>query len=149
MPAQYKRIGKGGKEVWIQASYNPIIDVNGKPFKVVKYATDITAQVKASRGAQTAVQQSQDVIGQRKNDLTQRIPLEGKTGEIGELCGGVNGLLDTIADSDQRDQVGLARSDQRLGGNLGTPRPICRSAPRSRPRAWKRPRRRWRRSRRR
>ena len=41
---QYKRIGKGGKEVWIQASYNPIMDLNGKPFKVVKYATDITEQ---------------------------------------------------------------------------------------------------------
>ena len=40
--AEYKRIGKGGKEVWIQASYNPILDVNGKPFKVVKFATDIT-----------------------------------------------------------------------------------------------------------
>jgi methyl-accepting chemotaxis protein len=43
--AEYKRIGKGGKEVWIQASYNPILDMNGKPFKVVKYATDITEQV--------------------------------------------------------------------------------------------------------
>jgi len=42
--AEYKRIGKGGKEVWIQASYNPILDLNGKPFKVVKYATDVTAQ---------------------------------------------------------------------------------------------------------
>ncbi len=40
--AEYKRIGKGGREVWIQASYNPIFDLNGKPFKVVKYATDIT-----------------------------------------------------------------------------------------------------------
>jgi methyl-accepting chemotaxis protein len=43
--AEYKRIGKGGKEVWIQASYNPILDLNGRPFKVVKYATDTTAQV--------------------------------------------------------------------------------------------------------
>jgi methyl-accepting chemotaxis protein len=43
--AEYKRVGKGGKEVWIQASYNPILDMNGKPFKVVKYATDTTAQV--------------------------------------------------------------------------------------------------------
>ena len=41
---QYKRLGKGGKEIWIQASYNPILDLNGKPYKVVKYATDITAQ---------------------------------------------------------------------------------------------------------
>jgi methyl-accepting chemotaxis protein len=43
--AEYKRIGKGGKEVWIQASYNPILDLNGKPFRVVKYATDTTDQV--------------------------------------------------------------------------------------------------------
>ncbi len=41
---EYKRIGKGGREVWIQASYNPILDTNGKPFKVVKFATDVTAQ---------------------------------------------------------------------------------------------------------
>jgi methyl-accepting chemotaxis protein len=40
---EYRRVGKGGAEVWIQASYNPILDMNGKPFKVVKYATDITA----------------------------------------------------------------------------------------------------------
>ena len=40
--AEYKRIGKGGREVWIQASYNPILDKHGKPFKVVKFATDIT-----------------------------------------------------------------------------------------------------------
>ena len=42
---EYKRIGKGGKDVWIQASYNPILGLNGKPFKVVKYATDTTKQV--------------------------------------------------------------------------------------------------------
>jgi methyl-accepting chemotaxis protein len=42
--AEYKRIGKGGKEVWILASYNPLIDEAGKPFGVVKFASDITAQ---------------------------------------------------------------------------------------------------------
>ncbi|SMF08126.1 methyl-accepting chemotaxis sensory transducer with Pas/Pac sensor [Pseudobacteriovorax antillogorgiicola] len=41
---QFKRLAKGGKEVWIQASYNPILDEQGKPFKVVKFATDITEQ---------------------------------------------------------------------------------------------------------
>ncbi|MEQ1885630.1 MAG: methyl-accepting chemotaxis protein [Bryobacteraceae bacterium] len=41
---EFKRIGKGGREVWIQAFYNPILDLNGRPFKVVKYATDITQQ---------------------------------------------------------------------------------------------------------
>jgi methyl-accepting chemotaxis protein len=87
---QYKRIGKGGREVWIQASYNPILDADGKPMKVVKYATDVTAQV-------TAVQQTQEVVAATKNnDLTRRIPLEGKTGDIARLCAGVNGLLDTM-----------------------------------------------------
>jgi methyl-accepting chemotaxis protein len=44
---QFRRMGKGGREVWIQASYNPICDANGAPFKVVKYATDITPQIMA------------------------------------------------------------------------------------------------------
>ena len=44
-------VGKGGKEVWIQASYNPILDANGKPFKVVKYATDVTAAGAAARSS--------------------------------------------------------------------------------------------------
>jgi methyl-accepting chemotaxis protein len=47
--AQYKRVGKGGREVWIEASYNPVLDLNGKPWKVVKFATDIT-QSKAQSG---------------------------------------------------------------------------------------------------
>ncbi len=40
--SEYKRIGKNGKVVWINASYNPIFDLNGKPYKVVKFATDVT-----------------------------------------------------------------------------------------------------------
>ena len=42
--AEYKRIGKGNKEVWIHATYNPINDANGKPFKIVKFASEITTQ---------------------------------------------------------------------------------------------------------
>jgi methyl-accepting chemotaxis protein len=48
--AEYGRIGKGGRKVWIQASYNPIRDLNGQPCKVVKYATDVTKQVLARMG---------------------------------------------------------------------------------------------------
>lgn len=48
---EFKRIGKGGREVWIQASYNPILDLNGRPFKVVKYASDITEIVKYKQEA--------------------------------------------------------------------------------------------------
>ena len=42
--AEVMRVGKDGREVWIQASYNPILDLAGRPLKVVKYATDITVQ---------------------------------------------------------------------------------------------------------
>ncbi len=43
--AEYRRVGKGGREVWIRGSYNPIFDLNGRPFKVVKFASDITEEV--------------------------------------------------------------------------------------------------------
>ncbi|KAF7764760.1 methyl-accepting chemotaxis protein [Pseudoalteromonas citrea] len=52
---EYKRVGKGGKEVWIQATYNPILDTNGQPFKVVKYATDITQRKLAIRCIKEAI----------------------------------------------------------------------------------------------
>ena len=54
MAAEYRRLGKGGREVWIQASYNPILDLNGKPYKVVKYATDVTAKAMARLKAERA-----------------------------------------------------------------------------------------------
>jgi methyl-accepting chemotaxis protein len=53
---EFKRIGKGSKEIWLQASYNPILDLNGKPFKVVKFATDITAQVHMRRDIAEAME---------------------------------------------------------------------------------------------
>ena len=62
---QFKRIAKGGKEVWIEASYNPVFGRGGKPFKVVKYATDITAQKTLFadlQGQIEAIDESQAVI---------------------------------------------------------------------------------------
>jgi len=62
---QYKRLGKGGREVWIQASYNPILDGSGKPFKVIKFATDVTAQVVSAaehKGQIAAINRVQAVI---------------------------------------------------------------------------------------
>lgn len=61
---QYKRMGKGGKEIWIEASYNPVLR-GTKPYKVVKFATDITAiKLKAAEdaGKLAAVSRVQAVI---------------------------------------------------------------------------------------
>jgi len=43
---EFRRYGKNGEEIWIQATYNPVTDMNGNPVKVVKYATDITSMVR-------------------------------------------------------------------------------------------------------
>ena len=49
---EFRRLAKGGREVWLQATYNPILDPKGNPFKVVKFAVDITESVLARREAE-------------------------------------------------------------------------------------------------
>lgn len=60
--AQYKRLGKNGREIWIQASYNPVFGLKGKPVKVVKFATDISAQIKAVHMLKHAAQDFETII---------------------------------------------------------------------------------------
>ncbi len=84
---QYKRYGKGGRVIWIQASYNPILDALGKPWKIVKYASDITA-------AKMAVESTNAVVeAAMNNDLTRRIATDGIVGDTLALCNGVNALM--------------------------------------------------------
>lgn len=62
---QFKRLGKDGSEIWIQSSYNPVLGADGKPVKVVKFATDITAaklQTAEYEGMASAIDRSQAVI---------------------------------------------------------------------------------------
>jgi methyl-accepting chemotaxis protein len=95
--ARYKRIAKGGREVWIQASYNPIFDLNGKPYKIVKYATDVTAQVKMQEALDHAVKETQAVVEAAvAGNLTERIDLKGKSGQIESLSANVNMLIDSM-----------------------------------------------------
>ncbi|MEC7275165.1 MAG: PAS domain-containing methyl-accepting chemotaxis protein [Bdellovibrionota bacterium] len=62
---EYKRITSSGEDLWINASYNPIMDPHGRPFKVVKFASDITEQKMRNanlEGIINAVDKSQAVI---------------------------------------------------------------------------------------
>lgn len=59
MSAMYKRIGKGGREIWIRATYNPILDLHGKPVRVIKFATDVTGDVELAEAFQDAKRQAQ------------------------------------------------------------------------------------------
>jgi methyl-accepting chemotaxis protein len=110
----YKRIAKGGREVWLQASYNPIPDANGRPFKIVKYASDVTLAQQAQEQLQLAVSQTQDTVKQAiDGDLTHRIPMAGKTGVLEGLCRGVNALLESTADLVKR--VKAATNEVQIG----------------------------------
>ena len=63
--AEYRRLAKGGRPIWIQASYNPLLGKNGKPYKIIKFATDITEQKVRSadyEGQIKAIHKSQAVI---------------------------------------------------------------------------------------
>jgi methyl-accepting chemotaxis protein len=92
----FKRIGKGGTEVWIQASYNPIFDAEGKPFKVVKYATDVTVQVRERERLQSGVDELLEIVtAAGQGDLAQQVTLEGDD-PVGRLAGGIRRLLGSL-----------------------------------------------------
>ncbi|MBW1687211.1 MAG: PAS domain S-box protein, partial [Deltaproteobacteria bacterium] len=62
---EFKRLTKGGREIWLQASYNPIFDIDGRPIKVVKFAADVTAaklQTAEFEGKVRAIERAQAVI---------------------------------------------------------------------------------------
>ncbi|MDR6624090.1 methyl-accepting chemotaxis protein [Caulobacter segnis] len=65
---EFKRFGKGGKEVWIQASYNPVFDAKGRVAKVVKFATEVTGRVNAIEQIAMALERL------AANDLSYRMP---------------------------------------------------------------------------
>ncbi len=84
----YTRIGKRGEEVFIQASYNPILDLNGKPYKVVKYALDMTEVIRA-------------IKGMAKGDLTLRcntaVDNDGLTAEVNKALDNLTSVLSNIS----------------------------------------------------
>ena len=65
--AEFKRFAKGGREIWIQASFNPIFDLNKQVIKVVKFATEVTGRVSAVNQIATGLSRLAE------GDLEQRI----------------------------------------------------------------------------
>src|ERR1700722_9801457 len=124
----FKRMGQGGREVWLQASYNPIVGLDGKPYKVVKYATDVTEQVRMKKGLDDAItEQAQmkkgldDAVTETQavvqaaidGDLTGQISMAGKSGQIEALSVSINALLSSMADVIRT--MNLAAAEVRAG----------------------------------
>jgi methyl-accepting chemotaxis protein len=95
---RFKRMGKNGLEVWVRASFNPLIDRDGKPWKVVKFASEITPIIIEARALDAAVHESQEVI---KASLAgvgdRRIGMAGKTGNLELLARSINQLIDSVS----------------------------------------------------
>ena len=93
---EFRRLGKGGKQIWIQASYNPILDLNGKPFKVVKFATDITDQKVRDSEFKEQVNIISDIIMQiSRGDLTNKVSINA-TGDVKTMADALNSAIDNI-----------------------------------------------------
>ncbi|XLZ69600.1 methyl-accepting chemotaxis protein [Massilia sp. SR12] len=107
---RYKRVGNGGKQIWIQATYNPILDLNGKPFKIVKFATDITEQVMLEQGVKdkaacdaAKIERLLDAVARAsKGDLTAEVPVHGDDpldqlgAGIGKMMGDLRGVIGQV-----------------------------------------------------
>jgi len=111
--SEYLRVGKGGKEIWIKASYNPIFDLSGKPFKVVKYATDITEQKNAE------VQIARMISLAAQGDLGERIDAKQYSGFFRNLGEDINKLMDTVVGPlDETTRVMQAMAEGNLSDRM-------------------------------
>ncbi|UYL07350.1 PAS domain-containing protein [Bdellovibrio sp. SKB1291214] len=97
---RYMRKGAGGRTVWIQATYNPIMDASGKPYKVVKFASDITEQYMLEQSIKVKAEEDQKKVDQlltvvsraAAGDLTTEISVEG-TDALGQLAEGISAMM--------------------------------------------------------
>lgn len=97
---RYMRKGAGGRTIWIQATYNPIIDASGKPYKVVKFASDITEQYELEQSIKIKAEEDQKKVDQlltvvsraAAGDLTTKINVDG-TDALGQLAEGIASMM--------------------------------------------------------
>ncbi|GAB2785500.1 methyl-accepting chemotaxis protein [Dyella kyungheensis] len=105
---RYMRLGKGGRPIWIQATYNPIYDGNGRLHKVVKFATDVTAQVELEESVKRRAAEDQRKVEAllktvrlaAEGDLTGEVRVEGSD-PIDQLADGIQQMM-----SDLRSVIG-------------------------------------------
>ena len=131
--AEFKRLGKGGKEVWLQASYNPILDLNGKPRRVVKFATDVTERVRLQQAADDQHRSTKEltleviesanqfaegsrVVGESSTNLsdgaqTQSTSVEEMSAAVEELTNSINMISKSasVAKGQGDETAGLAK----------------------------------------
>ncbi|WP_298866317.1 PAS domain S-box protein, partial [uncultured Gimesia sp.] len=108
--AELKRIGKNGKEVWLQATYNPILDLNGKPCKVVKYSVDVSKRVASERALVEVklelikAKQAAELANKTKSEFLANMSHEIRT-PMTAILGFTDILLGNVVDPDDIESV--------------------------------------------
>jgi methyl-accepting chemotaxis protein len=123
---RFLRLGKHGRQVWIQATYNPIFDADGKPYKVVKLALDITCQVALEQSLRAQTKQLQIVIARINGDISDIADTSRKTDDLArqtetEAKGGVQALarsIETLAEVEKSasEMAGIVRVIREIAG---------------------------------
>jgi len=124
---EFRRQGKGGREVWIQGSYNPILDAQGKPVKVVEFASDISEGKRLAREAQASTERQRaeteiqndkielmlmGVNAAKEGDLTFSITVGG-TDPLGRMGEGLATFLEEL----RKSLTDIGRNAQKLGAS--------------------------------
>ncbi|MBZ6386420.1 MULTISPECIES: methyl-accepting chemotaxis protein [Pantoea] len=105
---QFQRVNKQGRTVWLRATYNPVFDAEGILYKVVKFATDVTAQVEKNQQERDAAQQAyKTALQTRESTRHGASVIENSVQTINALAGELHGISDDISDlSDSSDRIG-------------------------------------------
>ena len=120
---QYQRVGKDGNDVWIRGNYNPILNAAGQPIKVVKFATDVTAEVAAQQAIQADVSRissSVDKMSQQISEETQRVAInaqnlgattEEMSGSVEELSASIDSIAQNSLIADEQASQARIRAE--------------------------------------
>lgn len=109
---EYRRLTKSGKEIWIQASYNPIFNSRGETVKVVNYATDITEEKNAELNLKENVDKILTVVeAASTGDLTREITIDSDDA-VGQMASGLSKFFQDLRNSLDR----IATNAQSLAG---------------------------------
>ena len=109
---QFRRVGRRGNDVWIEANYSPVLDPSGRPFKVVKYATDITARFEATQLVQAAFEQLQQLV---RDSVAQARDAHGQAREVARIAQQGDTTLDNAVDAMSR----IMADSRRIGEMVG------------------------------